>query len=252
MSKFSPAGEPLFDRAFPGTDTTCEPRDVAVAPNGDVIVVGQFNGSAQFGTIQITSLGTAGGGHTDNGFLAVLGATDGTPKQAFSFGGTNGDYAAAVDVTASGAYRVSGYVSGTVTIGGMTLHTAAGGSGFVAELTPAGTANWALLGEGPSFLFQSDTNSAGRTFVVGRIDAPTTSESIVGSVDGVGSGGGGPVLTLPLRVRNDGNGPWHAAADHHGGVWVGGELLGTVNFGTGPIAGPNATMPAGFLLHLEP
>src|SRR4029077_13497455 len=131
-------------------------------------------------------------GHTDNGFLAVLGGTDGTPKQAFGFGGTDGDYAAAVDVTASGSYRVSGYLSGTATIGGITVPAGAtsAGSGFVAELTPAGTANWALLGEGHSFLFQSDTNSAGRTFVVGRIDAATTSESIVGSVDGAGGGGG--------------------------------------------------------------
>ena len=243
VSKFSPDGVPIFDRAFPGSDTVTTPRDVAIAPNGDVIVVGEFNATTQFGDFQITSLGAAG--HFMNAFVAVLSPTDGTPKQAFGFGGTTGDYAAAVDVTASGALRITGDVSGRATIGGIGVQADANGSAFVAELTPAGTADWALLGEGQSYLFQSDTNSADRTFVVGRIAGPTTSESIVGSV------GSERTLSLPLRVQTDGSAS-HAAADRHGGVWVGGQFLGVVDFGTGPLAGPDATMPTNFLLHLEP
>jgi hypothetical protein len=244
VSKFSPAGDPIFDQAFPGSDTVTTPRDVAIAPNGDVIIVGEFNATTQFGDFQVTSLGAAG--YFMNAFVAVLSPTDGTPKQAFSFGGTTGDWAAAVDVTASGALRIVGDVSGRATIGGMSVQADSNGSAFVAELTPAGIANWALLGDGHTNLLQSDTNRAGRTFVVGWIGDATTSESIAGTV------GSDHTLSLAVQVQTDNGGATHAAADRHGGVWVGGLFSGVADFGTGPLMGPDATTPTNFLLHLEP
>jgi len=244
VTKFSPAGDPIFDRAFPGSDTITTPRDVAIAPSGDVIIVGEFNATTQFGDFQITSLGAAG--YFMNGFVAVLSPADGAPKQAFSFGGTTGDWATAVDVTASGALRVVGEVSGRATIGGISVQADPTGSAFVAELTPAGTASWALLSEGHSNLLQSDTNRAGRMFVVGWIGDAMRSESIVGTV------GSERTLSLPLRVQTDNGGASHAAADRHGGVWVGGLFFGAVDFGTGPLRGPDATTPTNYLLHLEP
>jgi hypothetical protein len=134
------------------------------------------------------------------------------------------------------------------TIGGTTVQADANGSAFVAELTATGTANWVSLVNGSGgIVFGADTNSAGRTFAAGRINS-TTNEAYLAAV------GPDPALTTPLRAASgdNTNGAVSAAADHHGGVWVGGEFLGTIDLGTPPLSGSDPTQPSNFLVHLEP
>jgi hypothetical protein len=244
VSKFSPTGALLSDRVFAGTDTQASAFDAAISPNGDLVIVGDFSGSLQVGTTKLTSLA----GTSTNGFVAVLNTADLTAKRAFSFGGPAlFDLAYAVDVTSTGALRISGTLCGMSTVGGTTVQANAAGSPFVAELTPTGTANWVRLIEGPGVVFQSSTSPGDRTFAVGRIDG-TTHDAFLAAI------GPDNTLTLPLRTNTgeNGNGALSAATDHHGGVWVAGELQGTATFGTTTLGGTNPALVTNFLVHLEP
>jgi hypothetical protein len=242
VSKFSPTGELLRDQVFAGTDSQNSAQGVAVAPTGEVVVVGEFAGSVTIGTTQLTSLAP-----TLNGYVAVLDGTTLAPQRAMRFGAASFDLANSVQVTSAGAVRVSGLLSGATSIGGMTVQAHENGSPFVAELSLTGVASWVRVVSGRGIVFGADTNTAGRTFAAGRIDG-ATHDAFLAAV------GPDPTLTVPLRADTGemGNGALAAAADRHGGVWVGGEFSGTVDFGSGPLRAPNASQPANFLVHLEP
>src|SRR4029077_11809906 len=64
------------------------PRTIAVAPSGDVVVVGSFTGTTDFGAGSLTS---AGGNDI---FLATYAAADGRLRWAKRFGATSDDYGA--------------------------------------------------------------------------------------------------------------------------------------------------------------
>lgn len=242
VTKFSSTGTELEDQVFPGSDSEAWAHDVAFAPSGEVVIAGSFNSSLQIGSTTLTCLA----GTSLNGFVAVLDPTTLAAERAFAFGGTHLDVAESIEVTSAGALRVSGALSGTSTIGGITLQADPTNSGFIAELSATGTANWVHLIDGTSFVFESDTNGADRTFAVGRIDG-ATSDAFVAAI------GPDPTVTIPLRATtNGGNGAVFAATDRHGGVWVTGEFEGTVNFGLGPLTSAAPMQPTNFVVHLEP
>lgn len=62
-------------------------------------------------------------------------------------------------------------------------------------------------------------------------------------------------MDRPRRNRAgnaDPNGVTNCAADHHGGVWVTGEFMGTTNLGTGTLTAADPTLPSNFVAHLQP
>ena len=216
----------------------------AILPGGEVAIAGGFNDQLALGTPALASHSTMSGGY--NGFWATLDPASGNPISVHQFGGTIFDLANTVNATADGTLRIGGQLSGTSTVGGMTATALSNGSAFLAEVTTSCAARWVRVISGRGIVFGADTNTAGRTFAAGRIDG-TTSDSILASVGADG------VVTLPLRTpTGESNGAVAAAADRHGGVWVAGELLGSANFGTGPITGPDPEQPTNYLLHLEP
>jgi hypothetical protein len=243
VTKFSPAGVEIFNSEFPGQGSSAWANDVAVAPNGEVIIVGTYNGPVQFGTTTLT-LPT---GSIDTGFFAALDPDTGAARRAMRFGGPDFDVGNSIETTSTGALRVSGLVSGAATIGGTNVQADPRGSPFIAELTAAGAANWVALVDGSGIVFAADTNGADRTFAIGYLEG-AIKETFVASVVADGT------LTLPLRtpIASDTNGARFAAADRHGGVWVTGDFKGTVNFGSGPLDAGGPTKFGNFLIHLEP
>jgi hypothetical protein len=246
VAKFSPTGGELWNRAFPGTETSAYAADVALAPNGDVVIAGGFAGQVTFGATQLTSQSAMSGGY--NGFVAVLDPANGDPRRAFRFGGTVFDLANSVEVSAAGVVRIAGELSGASMVGGMNATALAAGSPFVAELSLTGVGSWVRVVSGRGIVFGADTNASGRTFAAGFVDVGdgTVRESVVAAV------GSDAALTIPVRVNTgEGNGATSAAADRHGGVWIGGELRGSATFGTTTLTAPSGE-PGNYLLHLEP
>ena len=241
VTKFSPAGTPLIDRMFAGT-SEASADDVAVAPNGEVVIAGRYNGSLDLGGG--TSLSSTGG---RNGFIAALNAVDLTAGRAFTFR-ESWSGISSIDVTSTGSYRVAGLIVDGGIIGGTTVHANVDGSPFVAELAAStGQAAWVQVTGEKGLVFHATTNSVDRTFAAGRIEGATW--------DGFLAAASGPASTLsmPLRVASPGgNGAIHTAADKHGGVWVGGEVSGMATIGAVVIGSSDAAMYTNFLVHLEP
>ncbi len=241
VTKFSPAGTQLIDRMFAGSTSEASPDDVAVAPNGEVVIAGRYNGVLDMGGG--TSLTSSSG---LNGFIAALNAVDFTASRAFTFRG-NWSAVSSIDVTSTGSYRVAGLIADGGIIGDTTVHAHINGSPFVAELAAStGQAAWVQVTGERGLVFDATTNSVDRTFAGGRIEGATWDGFLAAA------SGPAPTLSMPLRVASpDGNGATHTAADKHGGVWVGGEVSGMATIGTVAIGSPDASY-TNFLVHLEP
>ena len=146
-------------------------------------------------------------------------------------------------------FRIVGSLTATSTVGGKAVHADPNTSAFIAEVTPAGVANWVnIVGNGtPGAIFQTAINAADLSFAVGHLNGSSTTDAIVAEVDSADE------LSLPVREANaDGNGATNCAADHHGGVWVTGEFRGTTDLGDGTLTSADPTLPSNFVLHLQP
>jgi hypothetical protein len=241
VTKFSPSGAQLIDQRFAGSSGEAGAYDVAVAPNGEVVIAGRYNGTLEIGGTKLTSWSSI------TGFVAALNAADLTASRAFTFEGASSEVTS-IDVTSTGSYRVAGQILDGGIIGGTTVHANAIGSPFVAELgASTGQPAWVQVTSERGRVFHATTNSADRTFAAGRIEGA--------SWDGFMAAASGPAATLsmPLRVASPaGNGALYAAADKHGGVWVGGEVSGMATIGTVAIGNPDTSKYTNFLVHLEP
>jgi len=245
INKFSPAGALLADRVFhSASPMAAMANDVAIAPNGDLVIAGGFDETLQVGTTTLTSAS----GQYSNGFVAILDPADLSPKRAFSFGGANYyDTSTSIDVTSTGSLRVSGVLAGASSIGGIGIQAQLGGSAFVADLNPSGTANWVRLiqGDHSGVVFQTSTRADDRTFAVGRIDGSGT--ALFAALDGSGT------LTFPVSLTGAGqNGALATATDRHGGVWVAMEGSGSTTFGSAPVVGASNEPLVNWLVHIEP
>jgi hypothetical protein len=243
VTKFSPSGAELFNQQFPSQGSFAFAADLAIAPDGELIIVGTHNGSLQFGSTTLT-LPT---GSINGGFIAALDPATGAARRAYRFGGPDYDVGNSVEVLSDGTLRVAGLMSGPAAIGGMNVQGTAQGAPFVAELTQQGLANWVRFVGGDGIAFAADSNAADRTFAVGYV-LGTVRETFVASV------GQDAMLTVPFRttIAYDSNGAWFAAADRHGGVWVTGDFKGTATFGANTINAVDQTAFGTFLIHLEP
>ena len=103
VTKFSPEGVEFWNREFPSQGTSASAADVAVAPGGDVFIVGVYSTPVQFSTtITLTQPATS----LDSGFVAALDPNTGAAKRAMRFGGTDFDLGNSIEVTSTGALRV--------------------------------------------------------------------------------------------------------------------------------------------------
>ncbi len=135
---------------------------VAVASNGDVVVTGYFSGSANFGGVQLTSLGLS------DIFLARY-SGQGSPLWAKRFGSTGDDKANALSLDDSGNIAIGGYFSGTVDFGSGPITSQGSFDSFAAKFTPSGAVIWAkdLGGTDTDEVFGVANDASGNVVVVG-------------------------------------------------------------------------------------
>ena len=131
VAKFAAAnGKALWASSAGGTGNDVG-TGVAVDAAGDVLVTGDFAGTATFGTSPTaTSLTSAG---LDDMFVAKFAAADGKPQWAMRAGGAGDDNSASVVVDAVGNVLVAGIYIDLATFGSLTL-AGSGATGFVARL----------------------------------------------------------------------------------------------------------------------
>jgi len=132
------SGAHLWSRGYGGTNAFNDVGNgVAVDPSRNVIIVGQFDGTANFGGSDLTSAG--GGGDI---FVAKYSPT-GTHLWSKRLGAvTNIDAASGVAADGWGNIYVTGSFYGTVDFGNGALVSAGQQDVFLVKYSPAGTALW--------------------------------------------------------------------------------------------------------------
>lgn len=126
----------LWSQIFGDADEQL-PLDVAIDKQGNIIVLGRFNGQCDFGGGELQS---AGGNDL---FLVKLDA-DGKHVWSFAYGDSNSQVFASLALDSSDNIILTGTFEGTLDFGEKTVSATAGGTDvFVAKLTPDGVAAWA-------------------------------------------------------------------------------------------------------------
>jgi hypothetical protein len=112
-------------------------KSLALDPAGNVVVVGQFTGTATFGTNDLNS------GAGSQLFVAKFSSTGDRWLWAKALGGTGVNSANAVAVNPSGSIYVAGQYSGSVTAGSTVLNSVGGADVMIAKLDAQGNWVWA-------------------------------------------------------------------------------------------------------------
>jgi hypothetical protein len=136
VAKYTAAGLHLWSKRFGGTSEDLV-RSVAVDGNGDLVLTGEFNGTADFGGGPLTSPGLR------DVFLVALRGMDGGHRWSKRFGSTGDDAGFGVSVDGLDDVVVTGTFQRTVDFGGGTLASTYDSSDvFVAKYTGTGQHVW--------------------------------------------------------------------------------------------------------------
>ena len=168
LAKYTPTGTVAWARRMGGTldDTVTA---LAVDGNGDVITVGRFQGTTNFGGTNLVSSGGI------DIVVAKYSGSTGAHLWSKRFGDASDQSAEAVAVDPSGNVLLTGFFAGTVNFGGATLQTPYVGDYdvFVAKLTSAGAHVWSenFPNTGNDFGTGIATDGAGNVAVVGYFNA---------------------------------------------------------------------------------
>jgi hypothetical protein len=177
LAKYDSAGAHIWSHGF-GASGADYARDLDVDGSGDVVITGQFAGTADFGGAPLVS----------NGWWDVVLARydpDGTHLWSRHFGGTGGDKGSAVRVDEAGIALI-GTFAGTADLGGGALTALGHEDEFVARYDGDGNHLWSRqLGDS---LYDNDNASAVARDRFGNVIAAGT---FLGTVDF----GGGPLVS---------------------------------------------------------
>ncbi len=232
VAKLSPTGSWLW-AARAGGDSNDSGWGISLDDAGNVYITGFFDDSADFGASTLVSNGAA------DIFVAKLNSS-GTWQWARKLGSSTADYGKAICTDGSGTSVVTGYFSGTLSVGTVAVLFCAGGSDiFVAKLNSSGTWIWAKRAGGSTTDYGNaiDLDSAGNCYIAGSfigtasfgsdtLTSAGNSDAYVAKLNGNGTwlwarGGGGTGIDTANDVSVE-------ATDH---VYAAGNFSGTASFG---------------------
>jgi hypothetical protein len=223
-------------------------RKVTVDATGAAYVVGEFSGTADFGSITLTSIGS------DDGFVTKLDA-NGSVQWATRWGNAAEDSARGVDVDAGGNV--------------FALGSRLGDAYDIMKFSPSGTAVWSKTIVNRSMLGSADlaVNAAGSVYVAGSFDGlvdfdPSSKTKYVSSgaeragfvlkLDTNGKFGWvSPFIGKRVGSTNSASGAMSVTLDGSGNIIVGGTFNGTVDFNPGSGTTNLATTSGGFIAKLN-
>ncbi len=244
VAKYAPDGTHLWSKRF-GSGANDSAEDVAIDASGNLVVVGGFAQTVNFGGGARTSMGSG------DIFIAKY-APDGSHLWSKTFGGADYDQALTVAIDGAGNIVVGGVFTMTASFGGAPLSTPYPTSNatddvFLAKYTPNGDHVWSK-----EFLTSG---------VLGKINAvaadATGNIAITGDFVGAADFGGGEVwsnqasvdgfvaMLAPTGVHRWSRSFGGSSADSGdgitfdsaGNVVVVGGFASAVDFGGGPLAG---------------
>ena len=202
----TPAKPPEFEWAIsaagPEHDKT---RGLAVDPDGNVLLTGEFTSTAAFGNHSRTAVGSM------DFFIAKV-----TPAGKFLWVSTGGGdlidrgYAVACDQLGN-AYVTGHFQSPTATFSDTTVKNGGDYDLFVARYNPDGKLVWIKSGGGAGYDYGHGiaADRLGNVFVAAAIAGQ-------GNYDGMSVGHAGPAHLVCLGLNADGKVRWHHAAAGEG------------------------------------
>jgi hypothetical protein len=245
VAKLDPNGNHMWSKQF---GTQASPNQVAADGEGNIILVGAYSGSIDFGG------GAGGGGPLTNPagstFVAKL-HPDGTEAWSWDCGGDPGNPSSnAVAVDGAGSVYVAGSFSGTIDACGGHLMSTGPATLFVAKLDAGGNRVWgnAWGGAGCSaapagVAVDAESNVLvtgalwGSTDLCGSV-LPNGNDSFAAKLDA--SGGHLWSKTFGALGNIAGVQGTFGAVDGQGNLWLTGNDTGTADFGGGPLVGGTA------------
>lgn len=204
---------------------------VAAGTMGDLVVVGELGGRADFGDEALESAGS------DDIFITWLDA-GGQVERALRVGDANPQEVSALARTDDGGAVIAGAMSGTIQFGADTWTSAGGRDGYVAKLDRVGTPVWGLrFGDaGYQAVTGLSVDVAGNVLLTGVISGAFTLANTVPSAGGYD--------LLVAKLSAEGTPLWSRsfggaldqrahgmATDSTGGAVVVGELAGSMAVG---------------------
>ncbi|HKW15772.1 MAG TPA: SBBP repeat-containing protein, partial [Candidatus Krumholzibacteria bacterium] len=237
LAKYDSAGTNLWGKRF-GDPATQTVASMTVDPSGNPILLGEFAGTINFGTGNMTSVGA-----TDIGLAKFNPA--GTCLWSHQYGTASAANPRSVATDPDGNVYIGGSFLCCIDFGGGFLFENGGGYDiFLAKLNPAGTFLWNKSFGDANW----DDNASVATDVVGNV-------YLFGNFNGQLDFGGGALLSTPFAIFDpylasldaDGNHRWstafpsgtaEAAAMACGGgeVCVTGSVTGSINLGGGVLS----------------
>ena len=168
VAKLDPSGNPLWSKRFGDGADYQYGAGVAVDGAGNVLVLGVFAGSIDFGSgPPLTSLSGL------DGFVAKLDAS-GESLWSVGFSGKEDILCSGVAVDSAGNVLITGYFSGITSFGAGLLGSAGEGGAFLAKLDASGNHVWSkgfgvVGGQDPRGIA---VNSGGEVFITGSFTSP--------------------------------------------------------------------------------
>jgi hypothetical protein len=158
---FGTPGEALWSQQIGGTQNDAA-QGITIDSDGNLIVVGRFQGSFLVGATTLTSNGG------NDFFVAKLSSTDGSIAWIEGFGGTSDDTALRVAVDASNNIYVVGSFAGSMSFGtSATLTSAGANDGYILSLDTSGAYRWAKALGGTAADGLNSVSVASTTVAVG-------------------------------------------------------------------------------------
>ncbi len=235
VAKFSSTGDYLWASRF-GDPADQTGKAVAIDSANNVVLVGSFKGSVNFGGGDLSSTGP----NDSDIFVAKLNS-NGEHLWSRKFGDSSNQYGEDVAVDSTGNVAAVGTFAGTVNFGGAPLSTTgpADSDVFVVKFTSTGDHSW-------SKKFGDSANQFGTGISIDVSNNVLLTGYFYGNIDF----GGGPLPSAGLtdvflakfdpagrffggRRFGDANYQFGEAVlgDAAGNVWLIGQFLGTIDFG---------------------
>lgn len=232
------SGVHYWSRAFGSTsaDIGC---DVALSPSLQVVLVGYFAGTVNFGGSPLVSAGSS------DIVVAQYEYADGAHVWSNRYGSTGSDQGLTIDVDASSNILVSGSFSGTVGFGGASLPSAGLADIFLAKYNSSGAHQWSLRAGGTSndYGYGVETDASGNVYACGifRLSSDFGGGALVSA---------GIADIYLAKYNSSGVHQWskrfgganfdianNVAVDPTGSIALTGYITGAVDLGTGPVGG---------------
>ena len=244
VAKLAPDGTPIWAKSF-GDAKNQSARAVAADAQGNVIFVGQFVGTVNFGGGAFTSVGP----NFDDTFLVKLGP-QGNHLWSKKFGDINSQVPHGVAVSPAGDIAIVGDFQTNMTFDAIALDSAGDTDAFVATFDSAGNAKWARgLGDLAAqsahavafdamgnVLVTGDTTGA-INFGMGAQSLNGTQASWAAKLSAAGTVTWGKLYGTS-KATGEGIG-----ADATGNIFLTGDHEGKIDFGAGAVdsvnGGPN-------------